>query len=219
VWLSLMVTLGSLLLFIIYTFAGINATLLLFLMHLTELLLFGLLLWRVETLPNLTESLTPSPSPSGEGSIYSQDGITAEEVTATPSNRRGAGGGVLGSTINIDLVQIEQLLAKHCVDTQLYLQDDLNLQQLAQAVGTNRYYLGQYFSRQGITYNTYINNLRINHFISRCQEAAQAGQTIVAQQLASECGFRTYRTFSRAFMLRTGQSVTEWMRDTGGITS
>ncbi|MBQ8949050.1 MAG: AraC family transcriptional regulator, partial [Prevotella sp.] len=73
-------------------------------------------------------------------------------------------------------------------------------------------YLSQYFSRQGITYNIYINNLRINHFISRYQKAVADGQPIVAQQLASESGYRSYSTFSLAFKQRTGQSVTAWMR-------
>jgi alpha-D-xyloside xylohydrolase len=37
-------------------------------------------------------SLTPDPSPNGEGSIYSQDGKAADKVTTPLSTRRGAGG-------------------------------------------------------------------------------------------------------------------------------
>ena len=215
VWLSQVVTLGCLLLFILYTCVEIDTILLQFLMHFTELMLFGLLLWRVETLPNLN-SFTPAPSPKGDGSDSwtsqahsesSQDGIVADEQYTPLTLWRGSGGEALA--------QIEQLLAEHCIATQLYLQHDLTLQQLAQTVGTNRSYLSQYFSRQGITYNTYINNLRINHFISRCQEVAAAGQPVVAQQLAQESGFRSYSTFGRAFTQRTGQSVTAWMRELG----
>ena len=106
---------------------------------------------------------------------------------------------------------MEQLLKEHCVAAQLYLENELTFQMLTQTVGTNRSYLGQYFSRQGITYNIYINNLRINHFISRCRELAAAGQDIPIQQLALESGFGSYRTFSRSFLQRTGQSVTEWL--------
>jgi AraC-like DNA-binding protein len=120
------------------------------------------------------------------------------------------------SAVSIDLAQIEQLLAEHCVAPQLYLQYDLTLQQLAQAIGTNRYYLSQYFSRQGITYNTYINSQRVNHFIKRYEEIVKAGQSVSAQQLAHESGFRSYSTFSRAFMQRTEQTVTAWMRDMEG---
>ena len=38
-----------------------------------------------------------------------------------------------------------------------------------------------------------------------------AGRDFTAQQLASESGYRSYRTFSLAFKQRMGQSVTEWM--------
>jgi AraC-like DNA-binding protein len=107
---------------------------------------------------------------------------------------------------------IEQLLIEHCVDTKLYLQHDLTLLQLAQAIGTNRLYLSQYFSRQGITYNAYINDLRINYFMSLYHEKTAAGEPIVAQQLASASGYRSYSTFSLAFKQRTGQSVTAWLR-------
>ena len=177
VWLSQTVALVFMLLFILYVLA--TDMVFIWLIHIVELVLVGLLLWRVETLPHLS--------------------TLAQKQPVAPAS--------------IDLAQIERLLAKHCVDTQLYLQHDLSLLQLAQAVGTNRFYLSQYFSRQGITYNTYINNLRINHFISRYQESAAVGQPVGAQQLAQECGFSSYRTFSRAFTQRMDQSVTAWMHD------
>ena len=186
VWLSQAVSLVCMLLFILYVLA-IDMVLIWFI-HLIELVLVALLLWRVETLPWLTSA----PS--------------------SVANRREAGGEAL---VNIDLAQIERLLAEHCVATQLYLQHDLNLQQLARKIGTNRSYLSQYFSRQGITYNTYINNLRINHFISRYQEVANTQQPFTVQQLAHESGYRSYSTFSLAFKQRTGQSVTAWIRDAG----
>jgi AraC-like DNA-binding protein len=196
VWLSQTVSMVCLLLFILYVLVA--DIVLMYFLHVIELVLFGLLLWRVETLPLLGSTSTEETSTVSEPET--------SNLSSPPSP----------PIINIDLVQIEQLLAKHCVDTQLYLQHDLTLQQLAQAVGTNRSYLSQYFSRQSITYNTYINNLRINHFICRYQELAAAGQPVVAQELAQESGFRSYSTFGRAFMQRMGQSVTAWMRGTEG---
>ena len=193
VWLSQVVTFACLLLFILYTFIDINATLLMFLMHFSELVLFVLLLWRVETLPQLEEN-NPTPEPS----------FPSEAGLPEPSPKeKGA------STVDLD--QIKQLLKERCVDKQLYLLHELSREQLAQKVGTNRSYLSQYFSRQGITYNTYINNLRINHFIKRYEEAVAAGKSVSAQQLSYESGFGSYRTFSRAFTERMGKSVTEWM--------
>lgn len=108
---------------------------------------------------------------------------------------------------------IEELLDERCVATQLYLQHDITLPQLAKILGTNRTYLSQYFSYQGITFNAYINNLRINHFMKLYHEAVSAGKTIIVQQLASDSGFRSYSTFSLAFKQRMGQSVTAWMQD------
>jgi hypothetical protein len=80
--------------------------------------------------------------------------------------------------------------------------------------GTNRLYLSHYFSRKGITYNAYINDLRINHFMHLYREAAQTGQPIIAQQLAKESGYRSYSTFSLAFKQRIGLSVSAWMHET-----
>ena len=184
VWLCQAVALGCMLLFVLYVFA-VDMVLIWFL-RITELVLVGLLLWRVETLPLLAQNTAePSPNP--------------QHLTPT-------------STIStIDLEQIDRLLKEHCVATQLYLQHELSLQDLAQTIGTNRSYLSQYFSRKSITYNTYINNLRIDYFIKRYQELTAARQAVVAQELAYESGFSSYRTFSRAFTQRMGQSVTTWM--------
>ena len=190
VWLSQTVSLVCMLTFILYVFAV--DMVFIWLIHIFELVLVGLLLWRVDTLPQL------------------EDKTQVQEPSAPLPTRMEQES---GSAINIDLAQIERLLTEHCVDSQLYLQHDLTLQQLAQAIGTNRSYLSQYFSRQSITYNTYINNLRINHFISRYQEVAVAGQSFTVQQLASESGYRSYSTFSLAFKQRMGQTVTAWMHE------
>ena len=182
VWLCQAVSLGCMLLFVLYVLA--TDMVFVWLIHIIELVLVFLLLWRVETLPTLELPTQPeAPQPAS-------------------------------APVTIDLEQIEQLLKEHCESTQIYLQHELSRQDLAQAVGTNRSYLSQYFSRQGITYNIYINNLRINHFIKRYKEGIAAGQPVGVKQLTYESGFSSYRTFSRAFTERMGQSVTAWMQDT-----
>ena len=200
VWLSQVVSLVFLLFFILYAVVDIQTNQI-YVLHVLELVFYGLLLWRVETLPQL-ESI------STENADATSDSETAEqENVETPARRE------LTVLATVDLTNIEGLLVEHCVNTQLYLEHDLTLQQLAHAIGTNRSYLSQYFSRQGITYNTYINNLRINYFISRYQESITSRQSVVALQLAHESGYNSYSTFSMAFKQRTGQSVTAWMRD------
>ena len=148
--------------------------------------LVGLLLWRVETLQQLDDTTTEN-----------EEETPAElEEIATSADSSGIG----------------QLLEKHCEDARLYLQHDLSLSQLSQAIGTNHYYLSQYFTQQGLTYNAYINGLRIHHFINLYHEAVATQRSFTAQQLAHESGFRSYSTFSVAFKQRMGQTVTEWMR-------
>nr|MCR4919970.1 hypothetical protein [Prevotella sp.] len=165
VWFTHVVSLLFMLLLIFYALVDTNTSLL-YLLNFIELVLLGLLLWRVETLPTLEDSSMESEifAPA----IEETDGSEKVQAIATEAQ-----------PTNVDIAQISRLLETNCVDAQLYLRPNLTLHQLAQAVGTNRSYLSQYFSRQGITYYIYINNLRVNHFISRYKETVAAGQSVV----------------------------------------
>ena len=176
VWISLTLLIG--LMILITSFEYTDNYVMNTIVHLIGFPLAGLLLWRVETLKDLsTDSLAPEPSLKGGTS------------------------------------HIGQQLAKHCEETQLYLQTDLTLSQLSAAIGVNRYYLSQYFASRGTSYYEYIHNLRIRHFIARYRELAAAGKPIVAQQLAQESGYHSYSTFSAAFRQRMHKNVTDWMRE------
>jgi len=139
------------------------------------------LLWRVETLSDL--------------SIPVND--TTEEMVTTLSIRSNIG----------------PLLKKYCEDAQLYLQYDITANQLSKLIGTNRLYLSRYFATQGITYNAYINGLRIQHFINLYHKSATSHQPMIAKQLAYQSGFRSYSTFSAAFKQIMGMTATEWMHN------
>ena len=209
VWLSQVVAFLCMLVFVLYEVS--EDMVLIFCLHIVDLVLVFLLLWRVETLPQLdalaVKTYTPSAPDRQVSAELAESAFVPDTmpIMATQPEQPSA------DPISIDVDQMEQLLKEHCEATRLYLEKDLTLQMLAQVVGTNRSYLSQYFSRKGFTYNTYINSLRINHFISRCRELSAAGQDIPIQQLALESGFGSYRTFSRAFLQRTGKSVTAWM--------
>lgn len=196
VWRSQVLMLVFMLLFILYVLVDIKTTLL-FLLHFVDLVLFSFLLWRVETLPQLENSTM-------ESALSAPDTEKAQEPEP-PTQTRPA------PAIVPELIQ--RLLDERCVAAQLYLKHDLTLQQLASAVGFNRFYLSQFFSNQGKTYNTYINDLRINHFVCLYREAVMAGRAITAQQLAYDSGYRSYSTFSLAFKQRMGQSVTSWIHN------
>jgi AraC-like DNA-binding protein len=179
VWQSFAVLASILLLFGIYIIDSVGP-IYIYVVQVIEMVLVCYLLWRVETLSDLS---------------IQQPQVMVTEVTATAND------------------EIALLLKEHCVDTRLYLQHDLTLQQLAKAIGINRYYLSQYFSRQGTTYNAYINGLRIDYFVRLYHEAASAQRLFTTKQLAYDSGYRSYSTFSLAFKQRTGQNVTSWMRN------
>lgn len=192
VWQSFVVFAVILLMLVIYA-SGVGGDANKYIINLDELILICYLLWRVETLTDLNEA---------QSAAYNLEAPASETENDT----------------EVELPEPEHdyigpLLQRHCIDTQLFLQHDLTLSQLAKAVGTNHFYLSEFFSSQGITYNTYINNLRINHFISLYHKAVADNTPFTAQQLASDSGYRSYSTFSHAFKQRVGQNVSAWMRE------
>ena len=188
VWLSLTLLIGLMLLLMSFEYTDnyVMSTI----AHLTGFPLAGLLLWRVETLPQLDEA------------TEHEDDIQPEAETISEP-----------LPVSDTLSHIGQLLAKHCEDTQLYLKPDLTLTQLSATIGTNRTYLGAYFASQSTNYYAYIHDLRVRHFIARYLELAAAHKPIVAQQLARESGYHSYSTFSTAFKQRMHKSVAAWMRE------
>ena len=189
VWQTFIV-LASILLLLSYYVLGGGGQAYEYILQIAAFVIVCYLLWRIETLSDL--------------SISQHLACSIEEDAITEDTERN---GIPQATYN----NISSLLQRFCIDTQLYLQNDLNLQQLAQAIGTNRTYLTNYFSNQGMTYNTYINNLRIDHFVSRYNEAVANQRSFTARQLASDSGYRNYATFSIAFKQRMGQNVSAWM--------
>jgi AraC-like DNA-binding protein len=193
VWQSFMVLAICLLVlsFYIYSSSGMTYE---YAVQVFEYLFIAILLWRVETLQTLENN-------NDNDDITGATGL--EEVMALQSSAPQA---------NIP-ANIGQLLEHYCKGGQLYLRQDITLSELSKAIGTNRYYLSQYFTRQETTYNAYINGLRIQHFVRLYQEAVAADRPFTAQQLAQESGFRSYSTFATAFKQRMGQTVMMWMRN------
>ena len=191
VWQVFVVLAIILLVFGIYAFAD-SGSFYRYVLQLIVIVLICYLLWKVETLSDLSIPL-------------------AQKLPADETDMRDMEENVLSQTVQDN---ISALLQQHCINTQLYLQHDLTVAQLARTIGINRFYLSQYFSSLGMSYNVYINNLRVNHFISLYHEAVAANRTFTAQQLAHDSGYQSYSTFSLAFKQRMGQSVTVWMRHT-----
>ena len=193
VWQSLVFIACILFVYGAYTwwfFAGMTSE---FLAQVNTFIIIGFILWRVETLQKLE---------TYEEDIEKQ----GDAETITLANEDSKATAYLPDSIG-------KLLKERCEDTQLYLQHELTLQQLSLAIGTNRTYLGAYFAQQGITYNAYINRLRVEHFVRLYNEEKDSSQPVTAKTIAQQSGFRSYTTFSLAFKNFMGTTVAEWMKN------
>ena len=203
VWQSLLVLAVIMFLFVYYV-TGYGSITYEYIIQVSGLLLIGHLLWRVETLQDLnlpisSENIVVADATPIDDSDAMDTMIATEETEEADAS--------LSVRNNIG-----PLLRQHCEEPQLYLQYDLTLTQLATLIGVNRSYLSKHFALQGMTYNAYINDLRIRHFVSLCQERAAAHQPLSIQQLSLESGFRSYSTFNGAFKQVMHTTATEWLR-------
>ena len=203
VWQSLLV-LAVIMFLIVYYVTCYGSITYQYIIQASDLLLIGHLLWRVETLQDLnlpisSENIVVADATPIDDSDAMDTMIATEETEEADAS--------LSVRNNIG-----PLLRQHCEEPQLYLQYDLSLTQLATLIGVNRSYLSKHFALQGITYNAYINDLRIRHFVSLCRERAAAHQPVSIQQLSLDSGFRSYSTFNGAFKQVMHTTATEWLR-------
>lgn len=145
VWQSFIVLAIIMLVFAIYVFTS-EGPVYQYAMQMIILVLIFYLLWRVETLSDLSIQFAPAESEASDYQSSSKDLLQANRNRST----------LVALPANIGV-----LLQQHCIDTQLYLQHDLNLSQLAKAIGTNRLYLTQYFSTQDVPHRRHPRSLRL----------------------------------------------------------
>lgn len=191
VWQSFLV-LATIMLIFGYYVSGASGMTYEYIIQVSGIILICYLLWRVETLSDLSIPVHPDTA---------IDDATAKTAATEDFS--------LSSVRN----DIGSLLKHYCEEPQLYLKHDMSLSQVATLIGINRTYLSKHFAMQGITYNAYINALRIQHFVNLCHEKAAAHQPLSVLQLALESGFRSYNTFNTAFKQSMGTTATEWLRN------
>ena len=194
VWQSFVILGIIMLVFVVYAFTD-EGPIYQYTMQMIIIVLICYLLWRVETLSDLSAPIQSSTAMFNDAEKEKSLTEHVEDNDLSLSIRNDIG----------------PLLKKYCEERQLYLQYDISISQLSQLIGINRSYISRHFASQGITYNSYINSLRIQHFVNLYHEAAATHQPITAQQLAYQSGFRNYNTFSAAFKRNMGMNATEWM--------
>ncbi len=169
-------------------------------------LLIFVMLWRVETLQTLevlAEAPTTDTTDTSDTTVATVTTDTTDGTDTTDTTDMSAYLHVFG--------KIEERLQQRCIDKKYYLNHGISLVHLAKLIGTNSTYLSRYFSYHGMSYNTYINRLRIEHFMRLYQANINANQSVTAAELAKQCGYRNYITFSSAFKNINGQTAKEWM--------
>ena len=207
VWQSLVVLAIILMVFGVYSFASYSM-IYKYIAQANNMILICYLLWRVETLSDMSDASQRSEICRGSESAGEQRYENSSEGQ-NPSQVISRSPLPLPPRTCAD--NIGPLLKQHCEEPQLYLQYDINVTQLANLIGTNRAYLSKYFALQSTTYNAYINGLRIQHFIHLYHQAVATRQPVLAKQLAYQSGFHSYSTFSAAFKQVMGMTAKEWM--------
>jgi len=116
------------------------------------------------------------------------------------------------SSIDDEKSAIAQRLKKLMEEDKLYIQPDLNLQELAQHLKVNAVQLSstinQVFNQN---FNDYVNSLRIEEFIRRYQEDTHNRYTLLS--IAFDSGFNSKATFNRAFKKIKGSSPKEYLEE------
>ncbi len=87
--------------------------------------------------------------------------------------------------------------------------DNIYLEDAAEALHVSKFYISHLFNNKlGISFNEYINSLRITDAVYLL-EKKEGGMTEIAQR----CGFNTTRTFNRAFKSMYGMSPSKYRKE------
>lgn len=110
-----------------------------------------------------------------------------------------------------DSNELKEKLEHLLVQEKAYLTQELNLNQLAELIGTQSYLLSQLLNEKyGENFFNFINGHRINFAMQKIQEGHLSSRTLEA--IAYESGFNSKSTFNRAFKKKVGCSPKEFYK-------
>lgn len=102
------------------------------------------------------------------------------------------------SSMKLDTSRFDRIIRKK----KYYLDPEMTLIKISKLLGTNRSYMSAYVnSGRNISFCDYINNIRLEVAESLLY---QPKSKITLDKIAIASGFKSYSTFSRAFMKRYG---------------
>lgn len=115
---------------------------------------------------------------------------------------------------NVNGASFEKNLKECMEERQIFLNPKLTLQDVAQAVGTNRTYLSDYLNGTlHTTFYEYVNTYRVRYACSllSAPDACKLSLTEVSER----SGFNSMSTFNRAFVKVTGKTPTSYLKQSG----
>ena len=145
-----------------------------------------------------------------------RDSHSADSVAATgavcPAATAGADGGTETGAdappVNESMAILGQRIQRLFDEERVYLSPKLRLSELAQAIGTNRTYLSQYFNQScAQSFYDYVNAYRVDY-----AKRLLAETDYTLEVIASMSGFNSLSTFRRAFVGRVGCSPQNFRR-------
>jgi AraC-like DNA-binding protein len=93
----------------------------------------------------------------------------------------------------------------------VYLDAELNLQELARRAGIHYNYLSRIINEKfGLSYNDYVNGYRIEEARRMLADPANAGKTIL--DIAYDTGFYSKSVFNTAFKKITGTTPSQYRK-------
>jgi AraC-like DNA-binding protein len=96
-------------------------------------------------------------------------------------------------------------------DKKLYLNPDLKITDLSKLLATNRTYISNYINHiEGKSFSAYINSYRIKEAKEILQNKGNGDLKL--DEVAEQCGFGSFRTFSRAFHNEVGFGPKEYKK-------
>ena len=111
--------------------------------------------------------------------------------------------GAIGAKKDELMKRIDTIMA----ESRMYLQPGLKITDVSGALCSNRTYVSNTInSVTGMTFNEYINRLRIDHAVKLFNESPD----ICCIECAERCGFTSKSTFFRVFKEYTGRTPSSW---------
>lgn len=98
-------------------------------------------------------------------------------------------------------------LREKCEGKMMFLEPDLTREVLAKRIHINRTYITSYLVSIGLTYNSYINTLRVEYAAELIRSSKD---TPKLKDIAVQSGFKTYPTFNNAFKDIKGMKPSEF---------